>query len=389
MTSTEIAVRQPAALVTERDVVDGWITVVADVAKLSDHIAETEFVPKALRNKPAAIAACILTGRELGIGPMASLKSIHMVQGVPSLSAEYKRARALAAGHQIVVDDSNATRCVVRGRRAGSESWLTIQWTMDMANRAKISGKDVWKQYPQRMLQARATSELCDLLFPDATLGLPTTEELEDGGLVVAAEVAVAAAAENGAEPAKPAARTAQRRQRTTEPKPDPTPPASGTQQASPAPPSATGATADGLPPLPGEDDPDPTPGPPQDTGSPLSSSAAGEPQPSFDPDQHGSATRGKGGQLTALWTVLNEVYEFPGDDVGKRQARAVVEHIIARPLDGDTTGDLSYNEAKTVLDTLASWKNIAESRGDHPRDVMIAVMAEAGQQQPEDGAHG
>ena len=41
-----------------------------------------------------------------------------------------------------------------------------------MATRAKLSGKDIWRQYPQRMLQARATSELCDLLFPDASLGL-------------------------------------------------------------------------------------------------------------------------------------------------------------------------------------------------------------------------
>ncbi|MGH3402463.1 MAG: hypothetical protein ACRDRJ_08130, partial [Streptosporangiaceae bacterium] len=203
--TTDIAIRQPSAIATERDVVDGWITVASDVSKLADYIAETDFVPKALRNRPAAIAACILTGRELGIGPMASLKSIHMVQGTPSLSAEYKRARALAAGHQIAIDESNSTRCVVRGRRSGSESWVTVAWTLDMAKRAKLTGKDVWQQYPQRMLQARATSELCDLLFPDATLGLPTTEELEDGGVAAAAAIASAAADET-APAAQPAA---------------------------------------------------------------------------------------------------------------------------------------------------------------------------------------
>src|SRR5260221_1598952 len=146
-TSTELAIGQNGHVAPEREVVDGWIPVAADVSKLSDYIAETDFVPKALRNKPAAIAACILTGRELGIGPMASLKSIHMVQGVPSLSAEYKRTRALAAGHQIVVDESTGTRCTVPGRRDGTESWATITWTTDHAPRAKLHGKDVWKQY--------------------------------------------------------------------------------------------------------------------------------------------------------------------------------------------------------------------------------------------------
>ena len=181
---TELAVRdayQPDRIIQrsggvyERDIIDGWVQVMSDVAKLADYISETDFVPKSLRNKPAAIAACILTGRELGIGPMQSLKSIYMVQGVPSLSAEYKRARALAAGHEISIDETNSTRCIIRGRRAGTDRWVTITWNLDMAKRAKLSGKDTWQAYPQRMLQARASGELCDLLFPDASLGLATT----------------------------------------------------------------------------------------------------------------------------------------------------------------------------------------------------------------------
>ena len=133
MTSTELDIRRPHAAagaivaVRERDIVDGWITVAKDVSTLADYIAQTEFVPKALRGKPAAIAACILTGREMGIGPMASLKSIHMVQGTPSLSSEYKRARALAAGHELVYVETNTTRCVVRGRRETRKNAATIR----------------------------------------------------------------------------------------------------------------------------------------------------------------------------------------------------------------------------------------------------------------------
>lgn len=339
MTSSEIAIRDTAA-VTERDVVDGWVSVVRDVGNLADYIAETDFVPKALRNKPAAVAACILTGRELGIGPMASLKSIHMVQGVPSLSAEYKRARALAAGNEIIIDETNATRCVVRGRRPGG-AWVTVTWTIDMARRAGIGGKDVWKQYPQRMLQARATSELCDLLFPDATLGLETTEVLQDGGALAIAEAVVVSEEEaaEAAERSKGKPRTAQRKTRQAKPEP----PKPEPKQETPEPDAA-------LPPLPGEEEPAPAPD-------------------ETDYSTPGTVTPA---QLKAIWTILGQVYHF-GDDE-KDNARSVCAHIASRDL--ASSKDLTHNEAKAVLDTLAHWQHQAQQQGDDPRAYLLAVMA-------------
>ena len=408
MTSTEIAIRDNASVaVTERDVVDGWITVLGDVGNLADYIAETDFVPRALRNRPAAVAACILTGRELGIGPMASLKSIHMVQGVPSLSAEYKRARAMAAGHEIVVDETNATRCVVRGRRAGTERWVTITWTIDMARRAKIAGKDVWQQYPQRMLQARATSELCDLLFPDATLGLETTEVLEDGGALAIAEGVVVeeAASTPAIEPPKPdKPRTAQRKQRTQDASP---------AHAAPAAPAATPpaqGAGEALPPLPGEEEERPTGAPaagataptgaranaasappssarhpaPEDgstsASSPASASAAASGSPDdADYDTPGTVTRP---QLTAIWTVLSNVYKFSSDE--KDQARSICAHIASRPL--ESSSELSKNEGKAVLDTLSHWRELAEKNGMEPRAFLVSLMAEAAGGEATDG---
>ena len=360
MTTTEIAVRESAAI-TERDVVDGWAGVIGPVGDLADYIAQTDFVPRALRGKPAAVAACILTGRELGIGPMASLKSIHMVQGVPSLSAEYKRARAMAAGHEIIIDETNATRCVARGRRLGSGAWVTVQWNLDMARRAKILGKDVWQQYPQRMLQARATSELCDLLFPDATLGLETTEVLEDGGALAIAEGAVIETTETPAiEQPKP--RTAQRKSRATNASPAQ---AARPVAAEPHTPPPAGA-GEALPPLPGEvvvAAPSSNPAP----GSADRADGAAAPD-DLDYDTPGTVRQP---QLTAIWTVLSQVFKFASDE--KEQARAVCAHIVGREL--GTSNDLSKNEAKTVLDTLSHWREQAQAKGDHPRDYLVAVM--------------
>ena len=368
MTTTEIAVRQPGGTIaTERDVVDGWITVAKDVSKLADYIAETEFVPKALRNKPAAIAACILTGRELGIGPMASLKSIHMVQGVPSLSAEYKRARALAAGHQIVIDESNSTRCVVRGRRAGSETWLTITWTMDHARRAKLAAKDVWLQYPQRMLQARATSELCDLLFPDATLGLPTTEELEDGGMATAAAIAIEAAAEDATEAPKPATGRTARRATAKPPadRPAAAPSAAGSEGVTPdhpAPAPATAARNDpDQPPLPGEDEPDPTPAgsssagqdrQPQET-SPSSPSSPSSSAPGDD--RHRKLAGAVQGHMKRLG--------FTVDDADRAERLPILAKLAGISYDSEavtSTSDFDLDELSVIADTLAKCRNRA-----------------------------
>jgi hypothetical protein len=186
----EVAVwRQPP---TVPDLVDGWVEKAAAVFRLADRIADTDFVPgkinrdgsmTGLRGSPAAVAACILTGRELGIGPMASLKHVQVVRGTPSLSAEFKRARALAAGHEIRIVQRDSNACILEGRRRGQRDWVTFRYTLDDAKRAGLlrGGESAWATRPRRMLFARASSELCDALFPDTTNGLPTTELIAEG----------------------------------------------------------------------------------------------------------------------------------------------------------------------------------------------------------------
>ena len=77
---------------------DNWVEVLPAVGDLATQISGTEFVPVALRGKPAAIAAAILTGREVGIPPMQSLSGIHVVDGWPTLSSELMRQRCSPPG---------------------------------------------------------------------------------------------------------------------------------------------------------------------------------------------------------------------------------------------------------------------------------------------------
>jgi hypothetical protein len=150
-------------------------------AEYANYIGNTDFVPETLRGNPAAIAAALLAGEELGLKKMAALRSIAIIRGRPTLTAEAQRGLIVAAGHEIWFEETTATRAIVAGRRAGSDRIGRITWTMDDAVRAGIVGQPNYSRYPAEMLRARASAALVRAMFPDVTLGIPASEELEDG----------------------------------------------------------------------------------------------------------------------------------------------------------------------------------------------------------------
>ena len=145
--------------------------------KLSQRIANTPFVPKGLQGKPESVLACVLYGAELGLGPMQSLNSIHVIEGRTAMSPELMRAMVARHGHRIDVIENSNTACEVKGIRSDTGSTATVRWTMEDARMAGLVGKNNWKTYPRAMLLARATSELCRIVFPDIIAGLSYTPE--------------------------------------------------------------------------------------------------------------------------------------------------------------------------------------------------------------------
>jgi hypothetical protein len=153
----------------------------ADLAyQMAQKLAATSFVPQSLRGKPGDITAAILAGAELGLKPMATLKSIDVIQGTPALRAHAMRAVVQKQGHKIQLVESDEKHCIMRGRRADDEEWQQVEWTIQRAAQMKLTDKGEWKKQPQNMLVARATGELCRLIASDALHGMPyVSEELE------------------------------------------------------------------------------------------------------------------------------------------------------------------------------------------------------------------
>lgn len=180
--STDIVVSPADSPVTftELAVPSRWVAMVQPAGELAKRIASTEFVPKGMRGNVAAVAACILYGDELGLGPMQALSKIDVINGVPSPRAELARALVLAAGHEFWIEEQNNTRAVVCGQRAGSDKVFRTTYTIDDARAAGLLGKGPWKANPRQMLLARASAELCRNMAPDCLGGITRFVEEDD-----------------------------------------------------------------------------------------------------------------------------------------------------------------------------------------------------------------
>lgn len=218
---------------------------VPQAASLAEQIARTDFAPAGLRGKPEAVMAAMLTGHEIGIGPMQALSEISVINGRPCMSAKLMRALVHRAGHDLWFEVKSNTKVTICARRADwpEDRVAKVTWTMDDAKAAGLSGGQNYRKYPRAMLAARATGEICRDNFADVLGGIGyTPEELSDGDLVADGDLVV----ESRADVAPPEKATNTRKAKAA--------PARKTAAAKAAPAPAPEPPAVDLPPLPGED---------------------------------------------------------------------------------------------------------------------------------------
>lgn len=185
--------RAPATLATTQDVavrrLGEWAQSADAAYQIAERLSESAFVPAQFKNKPVELTAAILAGLEVGLSPMAAMRSFDIIQGQAAPRAITLRAIVQSAGHEMVLIESNSQRCKMKGRRKGSSDWQPVTWDMGRAADLGLTSKDGWKKQPTAMLLARATSELARLIASDAILGIGySAEELGDGGAVEAGE---------------------------------------------------------------------------------------------------------------------------------------------------------------------------------------------------------
>jgi hypothetical protein len=144
----------------------------------AQHLAQAGLLPRAYQKQPANLLLAMEYGDSLGIGVMAAVTGLHIVEGKPTASAGLMSALVRRAGHKLRVtgDDTRAVAEIIRAD--DPDFTFRSEWTMDRAKAAGLAGKGVWKSYPAAMLKARAISEVCRDACQEAISGLYTPEEL-------------------------------------------------------------------------------------------------------------------------------------------------------------------------------------------------------------------
>lgn len=177
----------------------------AELAWQARAVAKSVTLPQALQNKPADILAVMLAGRELGIGPMAATRMVHIINGQTSVATELKLALAMRVGHDIGPLHEGENYCVVGCRTHpeavvaawcmesadmtdDAESWtfataiMQERWVGPSGQREKVEAplteKSNWKNYQRDMLFWRAASQFMRRHCPGLAGGLYTLEEL-------------------------------------------------------------------------------------------------------------------------------------------------------------------------------------------------------------------
>lgn len=163
---------------------------------LATDLAASDLVPTQYKNKPANVMLATLAGRPFNWDPTMSMRSFHIIEGVPSMKPEIMLALVRQRGHSVVGEvtgDGATAAATVTGRRADTGDEMTFSFNVDDAVNAGLcsidaqtkrprarsnSGKVLpWEHYPKSMCWARALSQVCRMLFPDVVLGAGYTPE--------------------------------------------------------------------------------------------------------------------------------------------------------------------------------------------------------------------
>jgi len=144
--------------------------------------------------QPNQATIAMLTGYELGLGLMTSLRFVDVIKtskGLqPALRAQAMEALINRSGvldefttTDLVDKDGNPTGCTVYMKRTnnGMVKEYTSTFTHQDAVRAELIDKSNWKHYPTDMYYNRALSRCARRMCADVILGLYTPDEITDG----------------------------------------------------------------------------------------------------------------------------------------------------------------------------------------------------------------
>lgn len=126
---------------------------------------------------PEAAFTLMMICQSEGLHPIQALKRYHVIKGRPTMRSDAMLAEFQRAGGKIkwLKRDENEVEAEFSHESGGT---VPVKWTMEMAKKAGLASKDVWRQFPRQMLTARVISEGVRTILPGIVTGIYCPEEI-------------------------------------------------------------------------------------------------------------------------------------------------------------------------------------------------------------------
>jgi hypothetical protein len=140
-------------------------------------LVKTGFLPEHIKTGPQA-AAIILTGQELGMAPMRAVRSLVMVKGKVTESADSQLARFKASGGRAQFTELSDEVAELRLRHPNGDEHVE-RFTLADAKRAGIASP-MYQKFPRAMLRSRAITAGLKSLGWEGGTGIYDPSELTE-----------------------------------------------------------------------------------------------------------------------------------------------------------------------------------------------------------------
>lgn len=183
------------------------------LAAMAVTLAAAHALPATLQGKPNDVFLVLLTGRELGLAPAASLRSLYVVNGLVTLPPKVRKGlvtrrglgrvwphtHGCACGMDVAYNTTDIATWHATKTDEGHQQVYSFTFTRADAERAPESNRagagNLWDKYtkqgyPQRLMSWRALGYLLDDVFSEVGVGLYAPDEVgayvdEEGSPVI------------------------------------------------------------------------------------------------------------------------------------------------------------------------------------------------------------
>jgi hypothetical protein len=179
---TAISGRAVAKLSSGAPVVGIVPSTIEEVFRLGELIAQSGLAPNGIKT-PQAITVVLLKGLEIGMPPMAAMECFGVINGKACIYGDGIPALLWSRGFDIeeteAAGEGEARKATCAVTRPNGKK-VTRSFSVKQAMEAQLWGKNVWKQYPDRMLAMRARAFAARDAASDVLKGIPLFEEQAD-----------------------------------------------------------------------------------------------------------------------------------------------------------------------------------------------------------------